>query len=95
MIFVAVLGALRLMHSKLDGRKVSFWESLPYREELPFLIIKRLEVEIKKGSRVKKAKDIASAIVLANRKKLAKELSVFPSSIVVNLPRLVQEAGGF
>jgi len=91
-MFVMALGALRGKGWKLKGKRVSFWDKLPHRAEMPFLIIKRLEVEV--SGRPKSAEVIASAVVPATKERIVKELSVFPSSIVVNLPELIREAGG-
>jgi hypothetical protein len=91
-MFVQALGSLRGQAWKLKGKRVSFWDTLPHREEMPFLIIKRLEVEV--SGRPKSAEDIASVVVPTTKERIVNELSVFPSSIVVNLARLVQEAGG-
>lgn len=91
-MFFQAVGGLRGKAWKLKDKRVSFWDTLPHREEMPFLIIRHLEVKV--SGRPKSAKDIASVVVPATEKNLAKELSVFPSSIVVNLPELIREAGG-
>jgi hypothetical protein len=91
-MFVQALGSLRVQAWKLKGKRVSFWDKLPHRGEMPFLVIKRLEVEV--GGRPKSAEDIASVVVPVTKERIVNELSVFPSSIVVNLAELIREAGG-